>query len=74
MKIAGIESTMRLDPVATWNEVQSALSISSEGAFALVGAGNDFHEMDSDFSGSARNLPEDILWLMISKMVDPISN
>jgi hypothetical protein len=74
MKIAGIESTMRLDRLATWNEVQSALSISSEGAFALVGACNDFHEMDSDFGGSARNLPEDILWLMISKMVDPISN
>jgi hypothetical protein len=74
MKIAGIESPKGLDRFAPWDEVQSAMSIPSKGAFVLVGASDDFREMDSDFSGSARNLPEDILWLMISKMVDPISN
>ena len=64
MKLADIESSIGLDRLATWNEVRCAMSFSSQCAIEL--AGDDFREMDSDFSGRACNLREDIMWLAIA--------
>jgi hypothetical protein len=75
MKLVDIESSIGLDRLATWNEVRCAMSFSSQGGFELVCACDDFREIDSDFSGRACNLPEDIMWLAIaSEMLDSISN
>jgi hypothetical protein len=75
MKPVGIESPTGLDRLATWNEVRCALSFSPQGAFVLVGACDDFREMDSDFRGRACNLAEDIVWLAIaSEMLVSTSN
>ena len=75
MKPIGIESPTGLDRLATWNEVRRALSFSPQGTFVLVGACDDFREMDSDFFGRACNVAEDIVWLAIaSEMPDSASN
>jgi hypothetical protein len=75
MKPMHIESPIGLDRLATWNEVRCAMSFSSRGAFLLDGACDDFREMDSDFSGRACNLAEDIVWLAIAiEMRDSTSN
>jgi hypothetical protein len=75
MQPVGIESPIGLDRLATWNEVRCALSFSLQGAFVLVGACDDFREMDSDFNGRACNLPGDTMWLaIISEMPDSTSN
>jgi len=62
-----VESTspFGLDRLATWNEVMCAISVSPEGVLAPGGAYNDLRETDSDFSGSARNLPEDDMWFAL---------
>jgi hypothetical protein len=65
MKPVDIGSYIGLDRLATWNEVMCAVSVSAEGALGLGGVCNDLREMDSDFSGSACNSPEDDLWLAI---------
>jgi hypothetical protein len=62
MKPVEIGSSIGLDRLATWNEVMCAISVSSEGVLALGGTFNNLREMDSDFSGSARN---DDMWLAI---------
>jgi hypothetical protein len=75
MKPVDIESSIGLDRIATWNEFIRAMSVSSEGAFALVGACDNLREMGSDFSGAACNLSEDAMWLaIISEMPDSKSN
>ena len=75
MKPVDIGSSIGLDRLATWNEVMCAISVSAQGAFALVRASNDLREMDSDFSVSACNLPEDDMWLTIAReMPDSKSN
>ena len=66
MKLADIESSIGLDPLATWNEVRCAMSFSSQCAVELAGDCDDSREMDSDFSGRACNLREDIMWLAIA--------
>jgi hypothetical protein len=58
-------SFIGLDRLATWNEVMCAISVSAKGVLALEGACNVLRVMDSDFSGSAYNLPEDDMWLVI---------
>ena len=75
MKPVHIENSIGLDRLATWDEVRCAMSSSSQGAFELVGPCYDFREMDSDFSGRACNIPEDIMWLAISSgILDSKSN
>ena len=75
MKLVDIESPIGLDRLATWNEVRCAMSFSSQGAFELVGRCDDFLDMDTDFSGRACNLPEDIVWLaIVNRMLDSTSN
>jgi hypothetical protein len=58
-------SPFGLDRLATWNEVMCAISVAPEGVLAPDGAYNDLRESDSDFSGSARNLPEDDMWFAL---------
>jgi len=75
MKPVGIGSSIGLDRLATWNEVICAISVSAQGALTLGGACNNLREMDSDFSGSACNLPEDEMWLtVVLEMPDSKSN
>jgi hypothetical protein len=75
MNRVDIENPIGLDRLATWNEVRCAMSFSSPGAFGLVGSCDDFREVDSDLSGRACNLPEDIMWLtVVSGMLDSKSN
>jgi hypothetical protein len=75
MKPLDIESPIGLDRLATWNEVRCAMSFSSQDAIELVTACDDFREVDSDLSGRACNLPEDMMWLEIaSEIVNPKSN
>jgi hypothetical protein len=56
MKLVDIESPIGLDRLATWYEVRCAMLVSSQCAFELGGACDDFRDMDSDFSGRACNL------------------
>jgi hypothetical protein len=75
MQPVDIESAMGLDRIATWNEIISAMSVSSPSGFAFFGACDELSEMDSDVSGSACNLPEDAMWLaIVSEMPDSNSN
>jgi hypothetical protein len=75
MNIVDAESSIGLDRLATWNEVRCAMSMSFQGALELVGACNNFREVDSDFSGRACNLSEDIMWLaIVNEMPDSKSN
>jgi hypothetical protein len=75
MNLVAIESPIGLDRLATWDEVRSAMSFLSQGASELVGACDDCRELDSDFTGRARNLSEDIMWLaIVSEMPDSMSN
>jgi hypothetical protein len=76
MNFVDIESSIGLDRLATWNEVRCAMAFSPRGAFALVGACDNFlDKTNSDFRGSACLLPEDIMSLaIIGEMPDFISN
>ena len=60
-------SAFGLDRLATWNEVMCAISVSPEGVLAPDGAYNDLRKTDSDFSGSAGNLPEDDMWFALAR-------
>jgi hypothetical protein len=75
MNLVAVESPIGLDRLATWDEVRSAMSFSSQGAFELVGTCDDCRELDSDFAGRACNLSEDIMCLaIVSEMPDSMSN
>ena len=67
IKPVDIGSSIGSDRFATWNEVMCAISVSAEGTFALVRDSGDLREVDSDFSASSRNLPEDGMWLAIAR-------
>jgi hypothetical protein len=74
VKPVAIASSSGLDRFATWNEVMCAISVSTEEVLALGGPYNDLREMDSDFSGSACNLPEDDMWLEIVREMPGSNN
>jgi hypothetical protein len=75
MKPIDIGSSIGLDRLATWNEGMCAISVSAKCPFVLVRESDDLREVDSDFSGSACNLPEDDMWLAIAReMPDSKSN
>ena len=75
MNLVAIESPIGLDRLATWDEVRSAMSFSSQGAFQLVGTYDECREVDSNFTGRSCNLSEDIMWLaIVSEMPDSTSN
>jgi len=65
MKPIGIGSSIGLDRLATWNEVDRAISVSSQGAFAPVDDSDNLREANSEFSGIEWELSEDALWLAI---------
>jgi hypothetical protein len=75
MKPVDIESPIGLDRLATWGEVRCAMSFWSQGPFELIGPCDEFREMDSDLSGRAPKLPEDMMWFEIAReIVDLKSN
>ena len=75
MKPVDMQSSIGLDRLAMWNEVRCAMAGSSPGGFALAGDGDHFRAANSDLSGGAGNLPEDMQWLaLISEMPDSKSN
>jgi hypothetical protein len=69
VKPVEIASSFGLDRLATWNEVICAISISTEGVLALGGAFNDLREMDSEYSASIYNLPENDMWLAAARQI-----
>jgi hypothetical protein len=72
---SSVESCVGLDRLATWDEVRYAMASLSQGAFEIVGACDDCRELDSDFTGRARNLSKEIMLLAIlSEMPDSLSN
>lgn len=75
MNLVAIESPVGLDRLATLDEVRSATSFSSQCAFELVGTRDECRELNSDFTGRACNLSEDIMWLaIIDEMPNSMSN
>jgi hypothetical protein len=76
MNLAAIESSIGLDRLATWDEVRSAISFPSQGAFELVGTRDDCREMmDSDFIDRLCILSEDIMWVaIVGEIPDSMSN
>ena len=66
---------VRLDRLATCNEVICAIMVSTGGAFALVGGSEDLREVDSDFRDIPCNPAEETLCLKIAnEMPDCKSN
>jgi len=61
MRPVDIERCVGLDRLATWDEVRRANLVSFQDAFELLATSGDFCEINSDSSGYARNLPEDIM-------------
>jgi hypothetical protein len=75
MNLAAVESPIGLDRLATWEEVRSAMSFSSQSAFEPVDSGGDCREVDSDFTSRACKLSEDTMWLVIVRDTpDSMSN
>jgi hypothetical protein len=75
MNLVAMESPIGLDRLATWEEVRSAISFSSQSAFERVGTRDDCREVDSDFTGRSCNLAKDTTWLaIVSKMPDSMCN
>ena len=60
-----VETSIGLDRLATRGEVCCAMLFWSPRALEFVGLRDDFSEMDSDASGRAPNLREEIEWLTI---------
>jgi len=54
----------RLDRTSTWDEVRSALSISSQ-VILVVGGSGDLHEADTDLGRASSNHLEGGMWLAI---------
>jgi hypothetical protein len=64
-----------LDRLSTWEEVRSAMSVSSQAVIAVVGDSDDLHKIDSDFGDIVLKLSEDTMWLaMAGKMAHSKSN
>jgi hypothetical protein len=57
-----------LDRRSTWDEVRSAMSISSQDDFA-VGDCDDMCDVDTDFSRVAPDLCENDMWLSIARAI-----
>lgn len=75
MKSLDIESTPGSDHLATWDEVLCAMSSSPQDDSDLVGACDNFGELDSDFSDNATHAREDVIWLTIAtEMLDSTIN
>ena len=75
MNLVAKENPIGLDRLATRDEVRSAMSFLSRSAFELAGSRGARREVDSDFTGRAPLLSEDIMWLaIISEMPDTPCN
>jgi hypothetical protein len=67
MNRIGIENSIGLDRIATWNEVRYAVAFPSQVPFESFGAIDDLIEMDSSVSGRACDVSEDAMWLAIAQ-------
>lgn len=67
-----MENSMRLDRLATWNEVCCAISFSLDGAFDLGCTCDADCEREPDFSDPVGILAEDLTRLVLaSEFLDP---
>ncbi|MGB8459176.1 MAG: hypothetical protein WCE50_15745 [Candidatus Acidiferrum sp.] len=64
-----MRSTIRVDHLATWNEVWEALAFSSLHAFELRRAGDAGDESGPDFGAAVGILAEDLAWLAFASKV-----
>jgi hypothetical protein len=60
-------SSVRLDHLATWNEVRDALAALTQEAFQLAAVRDDEVELEVDVSSGVENLSEELAWLRIAK-------
>lgn len=60
-----MKSAVRLDHLATWNEVCDALAYLSRDAFELVRAQDADIEMEADFGNGVDVLCEELAWLRV---------
>jgi hypothetical protein len=61
-----MESSVRLDHLATWNEVRDALAALTQEAFQLVSVRDGEVELEIDVSRGVENLSEELAWLRIA--------
>ena len=61
-----MESSVRLDHLATWNEVRDALAYASRDAFELVRARGAGIELQVDVGNGVGILCEELAWLRIA--------
>jgi hypothetical protein len=62
-----MESSVRLDHLATWNEVRDALAALTREAFQLVPVREGEVELDVDVGSDVGVLSEELAWLRIAK-------
>jgi hypothetical protein len=62
-----MESSVRLDHLATWNEVRDALATLTREAFQLVTVREGEVELEVDVSSGVGILSEELAWLRIAK-------
>jgi len=61
-----MESSVRLDHLATWNEVRDALEALTREAFELVAVHDGEVELEVDVSSGVGFLSEELAWLRIA--------
>jgi hypothetical protein len=61
-----MESSVRLDHLATWNEVRDALAALTREAFQLVSVRDGEVELEVDVSSGMGFLSEELAWLRIA--------
>ncbi len=60
-----MKSAVRLDHLATWNEVCDALAYLSRDAFELIYARGADMELEADVSNGVNSLCEELAWLRV---------
>jgi hypothetical protein len=61
-----MESSVRLDHLATWDEVRDALAVLTREAFQLVTVHDGEVELEVDVSSGVGFLSEELVWLRIA--------
>jgi hypothetical protein len=64
-----MESFVRLDHLATWNEIYDALAHLSRDAFELAHAREADGELEDGGSNGVGNLGEELAWLRVAEEV-----
>jgi len=72
MKPVVIEHPTASDHRATWNEVQSAMSLPSCSAYKIACSSDGYCQMQSDLYGWVRIPADDLEWLALAnEILDP---